>query len=52
MNALSSDQLKAKLLNDPDTQAIAEALQLPLADYVAEVLAFHANPEREPELEL
>lgn len=52
MNALSAEQLKAKLLNDPDTQAIAQALQLPLAEYVEEVLAFRADPDREPEVEL
>lgn len=42
------DQIRAELLADPDTQAIAQAVRMKLEDYVDLVLDYLQNPDKEP----
>lgn len=43
------DALRARLLADPETQSIAEALEVSIEAYVDQVLHYVANPQEEPQ---
>jgi hypothetical protein len=42
------EQVRAELLNDPDTKRIAKAVGMELKDYVEMVLDYAQNPDKEP----
>ncbi|KFE69570.1 hypothetical protein [Hyalangium minutum] len=44
------ENVRAKLLDDPDTQRIARSLDMKLEDYVDLVIHYAQNPDEEPQL--
>ncbi|WP_224371067.1 hypothetical protein [Hyalangium versicolor] len=46
----SLENVRAELLADPDTQRIAQSLDMRLEDYVELVLDYARNPDKEPQL--
>jgi hypothetical protein len=50
MANLTPDQIRAKVLADPNTAKIAAELRVPLEEFVQRVVFFATNPDAEPEL--
>lgn len=48
--ARTPEAIRAALLADPHVAAMAETLDVPLEDYIAQVLHFVKNPDAEPEI--
>ena len=46
------EEVRAELLEDPNTNLIAEKLGMAIEDYVAMVLEYAQNPDKKPEFNL
>ncbi|ATB29631.1 hypothetical protein [Melittangium boletus] len=49
---LSAEQIRAKVLEDPDSKRIAKAVGLDLAAYADKVVDYAMNPDKEPQLQV
>src|SRR5437879_6176664 len=50
MAALDPKAVRKKILADPNTAKIADTLQIPLEDYVDQVVEYVLNPKKDPDL--
>lgn len=48
--ARTPEAIRAALLADPNVTAMAKTLEIPLEDYIAQVIHFAMNPDAQPEV--